>query len=168
MFARKKIYQVCATTLSGNTMIELLVVMIVSGVVFLMAFEGLDVVRKYAALLSRKLTSESTLLYSHQTLELLIAESDSIQENNQELFFYSGNGVARRLVVAPEHSILLCQDSVADELFPQLLYADYHLLNDSTNVVDSIFVTVKLGKDTLRIDYGLLSSGSPRLNIFSE
>lgn len=168
MFAAKKKIRFWSMTLSGNTMIELLIVMIISGIVFLMAFEGLDIIRKYGALLNRRLTSESTLLYSHQTLEILITESDSIRKNNQELFFYSDNTVTKRLIVAPERSILLCQDSVTDELFPQLLYADYHLLNDSTDLVDSIFVTVKLGKDTLRFDYGLLSSYYMRLNIFSE
>lgn len=127
MFSGKRKYRFWSMTVSGSTMIELLIVMVVSGVVFLMVFEGLDVIRQYSNLLSRRLTSESALLYSHQVLETLIEESDSIRRNDRELIFYSDEAVAKRLVVNPGSSILLIrQDSVVDELFPQLLHADYH------------------------------------------
>ena len=73
MFTNYRKTQWRRSTLSGNTMIELLVVMIVAGIVFLMAFEGAEVFRKYSLLLSRKLTAQTSLLYSHQTLELRVS-----------------------------------------------------------------------------------------------
>lgn len=151
-------------------MIELLIVMIVSGIVFLMAFSGLDILRKYSHLLHRRLTAESTLLYSHQALELLVEQSDSIRKEGQAFLFYANQTVTRRLVADPASAsiVVLQQDSVIDEWFPQLLHTDCHLMNDTTTWVDSLFVTVTLGRDTLRLEYGLQAVRHTQLNVFSE
>ena len=100
--------------------------------------------------------------------ELLIEKSDSIQYENGAVIFHSTQNKVQRLVADADGVMLLHQDTVVDRLFPQLLSMDCHLLNDSTYRVDSIFITVKSGRDTLRLDYGLSSSEFIKLNVFSE
>lgn len=156
-------------TLPAFTVAELLIVMLVAGIVFLMAFEGLNIVRKYSNLISRKLMEKSTLLCSHQMLEVLIEQSDSIRKNDRGVIFYSNalDNIESCLIV-DSTNISLYRGNTTDILFPNPIYVDYCFLNEEVGLIDSIFITVKSGKDTLRFDYGLSSLHGIKLNVFSE
>lgn len=164
---RKRKYNIL--TLSAFTVAELLIVMLVAGIVFLMAFEGLSIIRQYSHLINRKLMEKTTLLCGHQTLEILMEQSDSIRKNDQGIIFYSEvfNNIDNWLVI-DSTNISLHRGNTIDILFPNPVHIDYHFLNEESGLVDSIFIAVKSGKDTLQFDYGLSSLHNIKLNIFSE
>lgn len=157
-------------SLPAFTMAELLIVMLIGGIVFLMVFEGLNIVRQYSNLINRKLTEKTTLLLGHQTLEILMEQSDSIRKSNQGIIFYSdvSDTAENYLAIDSTNIIILYRGTTSDILFPNLVCIDYGFLNEKTDLVDSIFITVKSGKDTIRFDYGLSSLHDIKLNIYSE
>lgn len=155
--------------LSAFTVAELLIVMLVTGIVFLMAFEGLSIIRQYSGLIGRKLMEKSTLLCGHQALEVLMQQSDSIRKSDQGVIFYSDvlDSIENYLVI-DSANISLCQGTAFNILYPNPVSVDYHFLDDKTDLVDSIFIAVRCGKDTLKFDYGLSILHGNRLNIFTE
>lgn len=156
-------------SLPAFTMAELLIVMLIGGIVFLMVFEGLNIVRQYSNLINRKLTEKTTLLLGHQTLEILMEQSDSIRKRDQRIIFYSDvSDTAENYLAIDSTNIILYRGTTSDILFPNLVCIDYGFLNEKTDLVDSIFITVKSGKDTIRFDYGLSSLHDIKLNIYSE
>ncbi len=141
--------------LCGTTMAELLVVMIVSGILFLLLFDGLRIVQQYGRILDRKLTAKSGLLYSHQVLETLMGKTDSICINGQELLFYTGNAAEATRIGIDSTCMVLYGEGTADTLFAGLIDAEVHTLPSHPSGIDSIFLSVCSGRDTVRLDYGL-------------
>ncbi len=149
---RKRMRTFGSRKLSANTIAELLVVMIVSGILFLLLFDGLDIVRRYGHILDRQLSAKSGLLYSHQVLETLFERTDSISLNEQELLFYSSNAQEAERVYLDSACVLLCRPDYTDTLFAGLVQVEPH--GDSPSI-DSLFVYVRIGVDTVRLEYGL-------------
>lgn len=169
MHAKNTKYRFWQGTLRGSTMIELLVVMLVAGIVFLMAFEGLSIIRQYSSSINRKLMQKTDLLYSHQVFETLMEQSDSIQKDEQHLIFYSNvSDVAEERLAIDSTSLLLQQGTNTDILFPGLIHIGFHYPDRNTDLIDSIFIAVKQNKDTLYLDYGLSSVYGIKLSAFSE
>lgn len=163
-------YRFFLSTLSGSTMIELLIVMLVTGIVFLMAFEGLGVIRQYSTLVSRKLMQKSTLLYSHQVFEALMEKSDSIRMENQKIIFYTeASDAAEKCLVIDSTSLrLLHHESSSEVLFPEMVHISFYFSDKNRDLIDSIFITVKADRDTLKFNYGLSPFRGTKLNVFSE
>ncbi len=141
--------------LGGTTIVELLVVMIVSGILFLLLFDGLRIVQQYGRILDRKLTHKSGLLYSHQVLEILLEKTDSIRRNGNELLFYTNRAVEAERMSIDSAYIVLYGEGFADTLFAGLLDVGVHPVSSHSSLIDSLFVSVRLGSDTLQLDYGL-------------
>lgn len=169
MLYKEKKYRFPWFALPAFTVAEILIVMIVTGIVFLMAFEGLNIVRKYSGFINRKLMEKSTLLGGHQMFEVLMEQSDSIRKNDQGLIFYSDvMDSTEACLVIDSANISLYRGSDVDILFPNPVSVDYRFLNEKTDLIDSIFIAVKCGKDTLRFNYGLSTLHGIKLNVFSE
>lgn len=169
MCFKVKKYKLSFSTLPAFTVAELLIAMLVAGIVFLMAFEGLSIVRQYSNLINRKLMEKTTLLCGHQVLEALMEQSDSIRKSDQGVIFYSDAlDSTENCLVIDSANISLYRGTTIDILFPNPVYVDYRFLNEKTGLIDSIFIAVKSGRDTLRFEYGLSSLHSIKLNVFSE
>lgn len=169
MYPKKKKYRLPFFSLPAFTMAELLIVMLVGGIVFLMVFEGLNIVRQYSNLINRKLMEKTILLCGHQTLEILMEHCDSIRKNDSRIIFYSNApDTAENCLVIDSTNILLYRGTSSDILFPNPILVDFHFLNEETSLIDSIFIAVRSGKDTLRFDYGLSHFHDIKLNIYSE
>lgn len=169
MNLKKKKPRFLLVSLPAFTVAELLVVMLVGGIVFLIVFEGLNIVRQYSSLINRKLMEKTTLICGHQTLEILMEQSDSIRKNDQGIFFYSAaSAEIENYLVVDSANILLYRGSASDILFPNPIRVNFCFLNEETGLIDSIFIAVKAGRDTLRFDYGLSPLHNIKLNIYSE
>lgn len=156
-------------SLPAFTMAELLIVMLVGGIVFLMVFEGLSIVRQYSNLINSKLTEKTTLLSGHQTLELLMEQCDSIRKSDRGIIFYSDvSDTTENYLVIDSANIILNRGNNSDILFHNPVYVDFSFINENTMLVDSIFIAVRTGRDTLRFDYGLSYLHNVKLNIYSE
>ncbi|MGV8094881.1 MAG: hypothetical protein AB2L24_23765 [Mangrovibacterium sp.] len=132
---------------------ELLVVMIISGIVFLLVFDGLHLLEQYQKHVSKKLTERSGLLQSHQILEASFEVTDSIRKDHDNLYLFSKGEVTKTLRM--EKSFLtLHAAGRTDTLFDHLVVA--YVRPDSHSVsVDSVLISVIIDKDTVVLDYGL-------------
>jgi hypothetical protein len=112
---------------------------------------------------------KTTLLYGHQVLEVLMEQSDSIRKSDQGVIFYSDalDSMENYLVI-DSANISLYRGKTIDILFPNPVQVNYRFLNERTGLIDSIFIAVKSGRDTLQFEYGLSSLHGIKLNIFSE
>jgi len=144
--------------LHGMTMPELLVVMIVSGIVFLLVFDGLSIIQRYGYLLDQKLTAHSRLLYSHQALETILDKTDSIYWSDNTLLLYMGNDPAILHLEMDSSYILFREKEHTDTLFAGLISVILHPISDESLWIDSLRLSMPIGKDTVILDYGI----SPR------
>ena len=69
--------------LKASTMVEMLVVMIISGVVVGLLFEGVDIFRKYSHKITDEIVTSSDLLNSYLSLETIVGRSDSLTNDGE-------------------------------------------------------------------------------------
>lgn len=166
---QQKKYRRFFSSLSGSTLVEILVVMIVSGILFLMVFDGLSIIQQYGGLLNRKLMQKSALLHTHLTIELLMERSDSIRKVDGKVMFYThATDTSDYCLIVDSTNLLLYRDAYIDTLYSNLIKMDFHFLAQKNGLVDSIFILIKPGKDAIQLSYGLPSVDGKVLNTFSE
>lgn len=141
--------------LRGMTMPELLIVMIVSGIVFLLVFDGLSIIQRYEYLLDRKLSANSGLLYSHQVLETILENTDSIRKTDNTLLLYMSNDPVIQYLEIDTSCILLRREEYTDTLFSKLTDITFHPISAGSAWVDSLSIFMPIGKDTVILDYGI-------------
>lgn len=154
---RENIQVISDKKLRGTTMAELLVVMIVSGILFLLLFDGLSIVQQYGRILDKKLFEKSGLLYSHQVFEALLEKTDSIRRNENELCLYMSEGSDIERLYMDSACILFHKTECTDTLFTGLINIELHAADSHSSLIDSLFLSVRIGKDTVRLEYGLSS-----------
>lgn len=140
--------------LSGSTLIELLIVMIVSGILFLMLFDSLHIVHRFGNALTDKISRKSTLLYSHQLMEALFEKTDSIRKEDDKLLFYT-YGSSQCSLTVDSLQLILSDKNGNDTLFVDLKGLSTHALEETSSLIDSIHIVTMLGTDTIKLDYGL-------------
>ncbi|MDR0961937.1 MAG: hypothetical protein LBM62_05190 [Mediterranea sp.] len=133
-------------------MAELLVVMIVTGILFLLVFDGLGIIHRYNHILTERLWQKSHLLYSHQTLESLLEKSDSLCLYDHRLWVYT-DGVTRQSLAVDSTYMVLHSDETADTLFKGLLDLRLYPANEDTRLIDSLIIELSIRKDTIRLHY---------------
>ena len=141
--------------LKGTTMVELLVVMIVSGIIFLLLFDGLNLIQRYNRMLNTSLSEKSALLYSHQTMEILLNRADSVRKNDSELLFFSEGVNFNTLSIDSLYITTLSEDDYRDTIFANYLTFEIHMIEMYPQLIDSIHVTLFISRDTVTLDYGL-------------
>lgn len=138
----------------GTTLVEILDVMIISGIVFLLLFDGLNIINQYSHVVNRKINQKLGLLYGHQNLELILEQTDSIQMENVQLLLYGTNKLSF-LTIDSTAIVLLDEDRNADTLFNNITDVHIHSLTDNKSLVDSIYLSVAINNDTIQLKYGL-------------
>lgn len=141
--------------LRSMTIPELLVVMIVSGIVFLLIFDGLSIIQRYGYLLDRKLTANSGLLYSHQVLGTVLDKTDSIHWSENTLLLYISNDPVIHHLELDSSCILFRREEYTDTLFAGLTDIVLHPISPGSLWVDSLHLFIPIGKDTVILDYGI-------------
>lgn len=87
-------------TFAASTLVEILIVIIVSGILFIALFDGVNLVRRYTNRLNKMLAAGNSLLDSYQQLDHLFLSCDSVTASTGIFCFYKG-GERLALVGAP-------------------------------------------------------------------
>jgi hypothetical protein len=139
----------------ATTMVELLVVMILTGIVFLSVFDGLSLVRKYDGWLQTNLTEKSHTLYSHQLLEALLGRADSLVKRPPDEYTLYAEGEIFSEIIPEPHSLVVKQAMNVDTLFRNLLAVRFQEAETGEGSIDSLYLSLKIKTDTVTLSYGL-------------
>lgn len=141
---------------SGSTLPEILIVIILSGILFLLLFEGMNIVYKYNHILKDRLTMKNDLFYSHSILERMMEETDSIRASEEEhiLLFYKTGEVKYTLSLYNEGFQVLYEE-LKDTIFTNNLGWELHSTDNNRHEIDSITIITPVDNDTLNLEYGL-------------
>ncbi len=151
--------------MKGVTLTEVLVVMILTGILFLLLFDGVTIVNTYGRLVYKKLGFQVELLDGHQTLELLLEKADSIiRQDEGELLLFRPQAGATRILTDGTNLVLYRDSSSTDTIFTGLSAVRFHLQSEERQSVDSIFLSLPAGRDTLQLEYGLPPAAGFTLN----
>lgn len=106
-------------TLAASTLVEMLIVIIVSGILFIALFDGVNLVRRYTNRLNKMLAAGNSLLDSYQQLDHLFLSCDSVTASTGIFCFYKGG--ERLALVEHRDSLLVCTRSIGvDTLFREV------------------------------------------------
>ena len=150
--------------LKANTLVELLLTMIISGIIFLLVFDGVDIIKRFSHIVNNRISANQTTLYSHQFMEHLVENADSIIKRGDKLLFYRESMVSDSVIIG-ETFFILESRGVTDTLFAG--YIDYHTspLLENTDHIDSLFINCVVNtRDTVWLEYGLPSNRYAYLN----
>lgn len=149
--------------LTANTLVELLLAMIISGIIFLLVFDGVEIIKKFSYTINKRIAATQTVLYSHQFMEHLMENADSVIERSNKLLFYR-EGIVSDSVTMGDSFFILESRRVTDTLFAG--YIDYRItpLLD-TDHIDSLYISCIVNtKDSIWLEYGLPSNRYAYLN----
>lgn len=147
----------------ANTLVELLLTMIISGIIFLLVFDGVDIIKRFSHIVNNRISANQTVLYSHQFMEYLVENADSIIKRGDQLIFYR-EGLESDSVTIGDSFFILESHGVTDTLFAG--YIDYRItpLLD-TDQIDSLYINcIVNAQDSIWLEYGLPYSRYAYLN----
>ncbi|MCM1722612.1 hypothetical protein [Bacteroides ovatus] len=146
------------TRYKGTTLPEILIVIILSGLLFLILFEGMNIVNRYNSMLKDRLIKKNELFYSHSTLELIMEETDSIRKAKEDdiLLFYKAGEIRNTILLKNEGFQVLFKE-LQDTIFINNLDWEFRYIDEEKHEIDSIIVIVPIDNDTLTLKYGLSS-----------
>lgn len=146
------------TRYKGTTLPEILIVIILSGILFLILFEGMNIVNRYNYMLKDRLIKKNGLFYSHSTLELIMEETDSIRKAKEDdiLFFYK-TGEIRHTILLKNEGFQVLFKELQDTIFINNLDWELRYIDEEKHEIDSVIVIVPIDNDTLTLKYGLSS-----------
>ena len=105
-------------TFAASSLVEILIVIIVSGILFIALFDGVNLVRRYTNRLNKMLAAGNSLLDSYQQLDHLFLSCDSVTASTG-IFCYKGG--ERLALVEHRDSLLVCTRSIGvDTLFREV------------------------------------------------
>lgn len=139
--------------LKASTLVELLITMVVSGIIFLLVFDGVGIIKQFSQSVNKRIEAGQTLLYSHQFMEHLMETADSVVNRDNILLFYTKGVVSDTLTVGDSFFVLESR-GMADILF--VGHAGYRIIPiPDTSHVDSLHIhCVVNAKDTIWLEYG--------------
>lgn len=163
-----KINRVASKRLKAATLVELLLTMIVSGIIFLLVFDGVAIIKKISSSLNKKLMANQTVLNSHRFMEHLVENADSVIARGDKLIFYRG-GISRDSVTIEHTFFLLESNGLEDTLFTD--YIDYRVVSvtGTGNRVDSLCIQNLINSnDSIWLEYGVPSNRYAYMNNSEE
>lgn len=142
----------------GATLPEILVVIILSGILFLLVFDGMNIIHKYNRIFAKRLILKNEVFYSHSILELIMEETDSIRTSGEDtlLLFYKAGDVKCSLSLNKE-GFHISYKELKDTIFINNLGWRLGTRDEKKHEIDSLFVIAPLNEDTLILEYGLSS-----------
>lgn len=151
----EKVRQIISSRLKANTLVELLLTMIISGIIFLLVFDGVDIIRRFSNTVNKQISAGQTMLYGHRFMEHLMENADSVLERGDRLLFYRGGAVADSVIIGDSFFILETR-GITDTLFTD--YISYHISTslEYAGHIDSLFINYAgNGRDSIRLEYAL-------------
>ncbi|WP_148038946.1 hypothetical protein [Proteiniphilum sp. X52] len=150
--------------IKASTLVELLLTMIISGIIFLLVFDGVDIIKRFSNIVNNRISANQTVLYSHRFMEHLVENADSIIKRGDQLLFYRESRVSDSVTIGATFFLLKSQ-RMTDTLFAG--YIDCHTspLLENGDHIDSLFINcVVNARDTVWLEYGLPSNRYAYLN----
>lgn len=105
--------------LIASTLVEVLIVMIISGIIFLSVFEGVGMIRKVTSRMIVRLNSHCGLQEKYFELDGLFRECDSILNQNERLDFYR-KGIIHETIGYRDSLLVLTRGEFIDTLFKRV------------------------------------------------
>lgn len=150
--------------MTANTLVELLLTMIISGIIFLLVLDGADIIKRFGHMVNNRVAVTQTSLYSHQFMEYLVENADSIIRKDDKLLFYRENMISDSVTIL-DSGFVLNSRRLTDTLFAG--YIDYRTssLPSLSDRIDSLFINYVVNTiDTLRLEYTSPHNGYAYLN----
>ena len=131
-----------ACSLMASTLVEVLIVMIVSGILFLIMFDGVGLIQRYALRLTRGFSAEESVLENYCRLDDLFQRCDSLIAGEREIFYFYREGVPQ-MILKWQDSLLWCEYSGRkDTLFRQVTGIKVKSVAPAKNRIDSLTVVL--------------------------
>lgn len=140
-------------TFAASTLVEILIVIIVSGILFIALFDGVNLVRRYTNRLNKMLAAGNSLLDSYQQLDHLFLSCDSVTASTGIFCFYKGG--ERLALVEHRDSLLVCTRSIGvDTLFREVEEIRIVPVRDIPVLVDSLGVRFRARGKSCYFEFG--------------
>ena len=140
-------------TFAASTLVEILIVIIVSGILFIALFDGVNLVRRYTNRLNKMLAAGNSLLDSYQQLDHLFLSCDSVTASTGIFCFYKGG--ERLALVEHRDSLLVCTRSIGvDTLFREVEEIRIVSVRDIPVLVDSLGVRFRARGKSCYFEFG--------------
>lgn len=145
------------TGMRANTLPELLVAMVLSGLVLFFAYEGTGLIRQRLATTGQ--SGEGwQLIHAHATVERLMRQADSIEILDRMILFHSG-GIPADTFDTSNGSILYRKGGTAEMLFPGASIVSVSVIPEYDNMLAGMDILIAGYKgDTLKLSYHVLSA----------
>lgn len=111
-----KASNISAKACRASTLPELLVVMIISGILFIAVIDVLSLVRRYFSATAAKLGANYDFYNGFYLLEDMVANADSVSRSGETLELFSSGGNKKVLRLTLDSELLLLHDGMADTL----------------------------------------------------
>ena len=140
-------------TFAASTLVEMLIVIIVSGILFIALFDGVNLVRRYTNRLNKMLAAGNSLLDSYQQLDHLFLSCESVIGGPESFCFYKSG--ERLVLVEHRDSLLVCTRSIGvDTLFREVEEIRIVPVRDIPVLVDSLGVRFRARGKSCYFEFG--------------
>jgi prepilin-type N-terminal cleavage/methylation domain-containing protein len=132
------------------TLQELLVVMIITGIIFLAVMDGFRLFGKYAQMAGNRMNEEIDIYNNYSRLERLTEQCDTVYSISDSLVIIEKFDSLSLLTLQPASFITITERNLTDTLFSQVLSINIKRDKEQLNTTDTIIISVKNKK---RDDY---------------
>lgn len=137
----------------GYTIVELLVVMIISGIVILLVFEGISTLNKYNDKISYQIKETIILSRNIQILKNITQNTDSLNVDNGNILLLKKGECPYLLTRKNKYLLLVFKDKI-DTLFDKILDLNVTREENELYTVDLLSILLKKNKrDTLFLSF---------------
>ena len=125
----------------GSTMVELLVLMIVAGIVFLAVIDGMTLGQRYFDIVAENIDYGQTQYEGYCRIEALINQADSVTCTDEEVTIWMISGTSARLRIE-DSSLLVEVDMVRDTLLHHVAWGRNVWSQDESVRIDTLHILV--------------------------
>lgn len=132
------------------TLQELLVVMIITGIIFLAVMDGFRLYGKYAQMARKRMNEDIDIYNNYSRLELLAEQCDTVYSISDSLVIIEESDSLSFLTLQPSSFIAITERNITDTLFSQVLSINIKRNEEQLHTTDTLIISVK---DKKRDDY---------------
>ncbi|WP_294142933.1 hypothetical protein [uncultured Sanguibacteroides sp.] len=148
----------------GTTLVEILVVITVSALLFLALFDGADLVRRLTAGLTDRLLSSYRLSDNYRRMDCLLEANDRAELRGERLFLYR-NGEVYSVLEKRDSVVVRVGEESTDTLFRSVERWEFISSKEDLSFPDSLRIYLRMGKKILDLPFGI---GNRRLGEITD
>ena len=127
--------------LKASTLVEMMIVMIVSGIIVGLIFEGIDIFRRYSHKITDEIVTSSDLLNLYLSLETIVGRSDSLTNDGDIVQLHRKGAIIGEIELVDSCLIIIFSKQI--DILPQK--------------VESVGINWGPQTDTLKVETGRLT-----------